>query len=94
MAKFLEELEKRFALAEVAVHNQRVARQEADIRFAVCIDVRDTLQELLNIYKSEPQYSIDKNNTTHPKIWKYCIHTLDLKTPLDFIGVDYTPYED
>lgn len=28
---------------------------------------------------------------THPKIWDYCINKLDLKTPLDFIGVDYKP---
>ncbi len=28
---------------------------------------------------------------THPKMWDYCINKLDLKTPLDFIGVEYEP---
>ncbi len=26
---------------------------------------------------------------THPKLWNYCIEKLDLKTPLDMIGVPY-----
>jgi len=28
---------------------------------------------------------------TYPQLWEYCINKLDLKTPLEFIGVDYKP---
>jgi len=32
-----------------------------------------------------------KMKITHPKHWKYCIYKLDLKTPLDFMGIPYEP---
>jgi 3'-phosphoadenosine 5'-phosphosulfate sulfotransferase (PAPS reductase)/FAD synthetase len=30
---------------------------------------------------------------THPKLWNYCIHTLDIAHVLDYIGIAYTPNE-
>ncbi len=32
-----------------------------------------------------------KMKITHPKHWEYCIYRLDLKTPLDFMGIPYEP---
>ena len=30
---------------------------------------------------------------THPKLWKYCIYDLDLKTPMEYIGVPYKKHQ-
>ena len=43
----------------------------------------------INLLSDSPYHNLALMQIHHPKLWDYCINTLNLRQPLDYIGIKY-----